>query len=378
MTVARAGGRPRVLVSLAAWIGEGLGGGDAHILGSARRWTAHADVTILCPRRSAPLARSHVPGARVVTIRTPPGPGNAAVLAAEYLRRIVPAARAARRAGMFDVAVAATHFLPDAASLAAARAPRRAVFAYHLIPATRHAGVRTAMARAGEAAGLAWHRRLADLVFVSNRETAEALGGWRRVVRTAVGVDLAPYRDLARPDPPAADLVYVGRLVPTKRPDHLVRAFRVLRARHPGARLVVVGTGGEAEAARALAEELGVADGIAWMGFLGEREKREALAGARLMLFPSVEEGWGIAVCEALAAGTPVAAYDLPVFGELFEEGMVRVAVGDHDALGRAAADLLADPVRCAALGAAGRAAVARYDLDEVAERELGSLLARS
>ncbi|MCC6832747.1 MAG: glycosyltransferase family 4 protein [Thermoleophilia bacterium] len=296
-------------------------------------------------------------------------------MTAEYLRRVATVGWTARRAGRFDAAVAASHFLPDAAALAAVRAARRAVFVYHLVPADRPPGIRTRVARDGERLALAWLRRTADLVFVANGETARALTGWRSVTRTAVGIETAGFQAVPRPANPSYAAAFVGRLVPTKRPQDLVRAFAVIRNALPNARFAVIGTGPEAEPARALARTLHVEDGIDWLGFTDEAEKRRVLADSATMVFPSVEEGWGIAVCEALAAGTPVVAYDLPVFREVFPAGVVHAPTGDAEHLGRAALDLIRDPERRDATARAGRKAVADYDLDVVAARELAALL---
>jgi glycosyltransferase involved in cell wall biosynthesis len=366
--------RPRILISLAAWT-RGASGGDQHVLASAARWSEAADVVAVCPQGAGPLVRGALPEAEVRAFRAPPTPSGAVGLSAEYLRRMIPAARAARRAGPVDAAVAGSHFLPDAAALAAARAPTRAVFVYHLSHGKgRPASLHTALALAGERAALLAHRAAANLAFVSNRETGAALRRWPRVARTNVGIDLAPYRDAIRPAPRFA-ACFLGRLVPTKGPEELVRAWAQISARRPGERLVVVGVGPSEPAARALATRLGVAETIEWAGFVDEDRKRELLAASRLLIFPSHEEGWGIAVCEALAAGTPAVCFDLPILRELFGPGIVTVPVGDWSALGAAAAGLLEDEGRRAALGDAGRELAQRYDVERIAREELGELL---
>jgi glycosyltransferase involved in cell wall biosynthesis len=366
--------RPRILISLASWT-RGASGGDQHVLASAARWSAVADIVAVCPEGARPLVSDAVPRAHIQAFPAPPTPSGAIGLAATYLRRLVPAARAARRAGRVDAAVAGSHFMPDAAALAAARAGTRAVFVYHLSSGKgRPASLQTALALGGERAALVAHRATADLAFASNDETAAALRGWRRVARTNVGIDLAPYRALERPAPQYA-AAFLGRLVPTKGPEELVRAWARVGARRPGDRMVVIGVGPSEPAARALAARLGVADTIDWAGFVDEDRKRELLARSRLLMFPSHEEGWGIAVCEALAAGTPAVCFDLPILRELFSAGIVPVPLGDWRRLGDAAVDLLLDEGLRASLGDAGRRQVQRYDIDRIAEDELCELL---
>jgi glycosyltransferase involved in cell wall biosynthesis len=109
-------------------------------------------------------------------------------------------------------------------------------------------------------------------------------------------------------------LVYVGRLTPSKRVEHLVDALA--RVRHLGveARLEVVGRGG-ASASDALerhARELGVEEHVRVSGYVGEDAKRDLLSRASLILMASAREGWGLAVTEANLLGTPAVVYDRP------------------------------------------------------------------
>ena len=102
---------------------------------------------------------------------------------------------------------------------------------------------------------------------------------------------------------------------------------------------------------------------VDWRGFVSEEEKRTILRESRLLLAPSSEEGWGIAVAEALAAGVPVVAYTLPVLDELFGSAYVGTPVGDIDTLAARAVEVLTDDALATRLSRAGREAVARYDV---------------
>jgi glycosyltransferase involved in cell wall biosynthesis len=94
-----------------------------------------------------------------------------------------------------------------------------------------------------------------------------------------------------------------------------------------------------------------------------------------VLVAPSYEEGWGIAVAEALASGLPAIAYRLSNLDEVFGDAYIGVAVGDRDGLATELVRLLTDDRAAAEFGAQGRAAVARYDLDRVAEEELRLIL---
>jgi glycosyltransferase involved in cell wall biosynthesis len=121
------------------------------------------------------------------------------------------------------------------------------------------------------------------------------------------------------PSLPAAEkerglLVYVGRVTPSKRVGHLVRALAAVRAADVDARLEVVGRGplAERESIAALARALGVEPYVGFRGYLDGSQKHELLARASLVVMASVREGWGLAVTEANALGTPAVVYDRP------------------------------------------------------------------
>jgi glycosyltransferase involved in cell wall biosynthesis len=83
--------------------------------------------------------------------------------------------------------------------------------------------------------------------------------------------------------------------------------------------LVIVGQRGwKSEAATAMLDEIHQFDGaVRELGRCGDAELRGLLSGARALLMPSFAEGFGLPIIEALEAGTPVIASDLPVYREV-------------------------------------------------------------
>jgi L-malate glycosyltransferase len=92
------------------------------------------------------------------------------------------------------------------------------------------------------------------------------------------------------------------------------------------------------------------------------------LRAASLLLSTSEFEGFGMAALEAMACGLPVAATDSGGVPEAVSEACARIVpAGDVEALAEAAAGILEDPARAAAMGAAGRRrAEDLFDLDRV------------
>jgi glycosyltransferase involved in cell wall biosynthesis len=170
---------------------------------------------------------------------------------------------------------------------------------------------------------------------------------------------------LVRPvavEAPEPRLVTLAHVVPRKRHEDVIRALWVLRERHPGVRYRVVGDGPERPALERLAAQLGVDDRIEWRGQLPHDEALDVAREADLYVMPSVDEAFGVAYVEAMAAGMPaVAALGEPGPQEIAAagDGIVLVPPGDVSALAGALDDLLSDPGRRRTLGAAARRTVA-------------------
>jgi teichuronic acid biosynthesis glycosyltransferase TuaC len=174
--------------------------------------------------------------------------------------------------------------------------------------------------------------------------------GETRVVH--LGADVP--RGIAVPDDPRS-VTTVGHLVARKRHADVLRAIACLRG---GARYVVVGDGPERPALEALARDLGVE-----ARFLGQLEHADALAAARrcaVFAMPSVDEAFGVAYVEAMAAGMPAIGATGEPGPEEIGDGLLLVPPGDVEALADALGELLDHPGWRAELGRRARATVER------------------
>lgn len=127
---------------------------------------------------------------------------------------------------------------------------------------------------------------------------------------------LLPRKDVAEPT-----FVILGTIEGRKNHKLLLRVWRGLMARRDRwrvPRLVIVGRRGwEASEVFAQLDSGDLGSVVTEVGPLDDTRLAEVLAGARALLFPSYAEGYGIPLAEALAAGVPVIASDLPVFREI-------------------------------------------------------------
>jgi glycosyltransferase involved in cell wall biosynthesis len=148
---------------------------------------------------------------------------------------------------------------------------------------------------------------------------------------------------------------------------HLLQAFLRVRARQPEAGLVLLGQGPEEEKIRAEAERLGISDRV---HFLGHRADAHSLmAGLDVYVQPSIEEGFGLAVIEAMAMRRPVVVSAVGGMLQTVEPDRtgLRVEPADPSALAAAILALVEDPPRAATLGRnASERVRARYSLQRM------------
>jgi glycosyltransferase involved in cell wall biosynthesis len=115
--------------------------------------------------------------------------------------------------------------------------------------------------------------------------------------------------------------VAVGRLVPSKRFDHAIRALAKLRESHGSARLTIIGEGPERTSLELLVEQLGLGEAVRFKGHVTEQEKVDLLERADVLLACAVREGWGLTTTEAARLGAPAVVYDVPGLRDSVADG---------------------------------------------------------
>jgi glycosyltransferase involved in cell wall biosynthesis len=180
--------------------------------------------------------------------------------------------------------------------------------------------------------GRAW--RLVLRALLSRVSTFLAIGSWNREywlglgvpperIRTSLlAVDNDYFRGQVKAQPGRAlelrqawgaassDVVFLfsGKLIPTKDPETLVRAFARL-PKEPLCHLVVVGAGPLERSLQQIQRELGC-ERVVWQGFVNQSEIAHHYSAADVLVLPSLYDAWGLAVNEALACGVPCIVSD--------------------------------------------------------------------
>jgi glycosyltransferase involved in cell wall biosynthesis len=193
----------------------------------------------------------------------------------------------------------------------------------------------------------------------------------RRIAIIPNGVDARRFHPNGAPREPV--LLFAGSLIERKGLRMLLAAMAQIHARHPAHRLVLIGDGPQRAVLETQARSLGIGEAVELTGGLPPDEVARRMRRAELFILPSLEEGQGVALLEALASGTPAVAARAggipdvlsPAWGEL-------VAPGDSQVLADSISGLIAAPARRLAMGRAAAAGVrANYDWPVVARRIL-------
>jgi glycosyltransferase involved in cell wall biosynthesis len=158
--------------------------------------------------------------------------------------------------------------------------------------------------------------RLPDAIISASPFTAERLQefthGRVEVTTATLGIDLATFSGI-EPAQDSADVVTVSRLLPHKRIDLLLEALAILREEGRAVTARIVGSGPQLEALTTQARALGIADFVDFrQDIADQRDLYSVLKAARVAVFPSEREGFGIALLEALACGVPVVTTSAP------------------------------------------------------------------
>ncbi len=172
-------------------------------------------------------------------------------------------------------------------------------------------------------------------------------------------------------EPELCHLVSVGRLSDQKRVDWLLRAWAVCRDLFDRARLWIVGDGPERVALERLGQELELGSSCRFLG----QQPRGALfvAAADVVVFTSLYESFGNVALEAMQAGRPLIASDVPGIDETLQDGVqgYRVAPGDVDGLAEKMRLLIGNSSLRDQLGKDGRNRVAAFSTPAVLPRYL-------
>ncbi|MGH9243231.1 MAG: glycosyltransferase family 4 protein [Acidimicrobiales bacterium] len=240
-----------------------------------------------------------------------------------------------------------------------------------VLPAT-HPQFFSARARRAHAAKLATLGRAAVIVTstaaaATDIEAVSGIPANRILIAPLGGLFAGPDDEGAGGIPvPPPYVLAVGTLTPRKGFDVLARAMDRLGDSVPP--LVIAGAcGHDNHLVRAAMADLDRRDRVRWLGSVDDQTLGALYRHATVVCHPSRAEGFGLVCLEAMQAGAPVVATDVPAVREVVGGAAVLVPVDDDEALAAALGDLLTDADRRAEFSAAGRDRGRRFGWERTA-----------
>jgi glycosyltransferase involved in cell wall biosynthesis len=218
----------------------------------------------------------------------------------------------------------------------------------------------------------AWMYPHYECIACNSEATAEELIRWCprialkvRVVPNGIRLDVletADPADLPRTAQNMVRLVFVGRFEPPKDHGTILRALSTV----PNAQLLLVGDGRLRPQIETLARSLGVAERVI---FLGRRNDVPGILKASdIYVHSTTSDGFGIAVCEAMAAGLPVITSNVPGLAQVVEGAGILFPTGDDHALAHAIKTLIASPDRRRQMSEASRKRARCFSIEKTAD----------
>jgi len=364
-----------------------IGGGEKRFFEVFRRWSNQGlDISILTTRMgyntciSQKLSASY----KIIPFSFLDKLG---VAGAYFFRTIIACFLAPKFKGNLII-YTETEIIPDIIPAIATKLLNKnskiACMIFHLVP---HYSTRTGLkvvnfvSYYAQALSLEFIKCFADIIFVDNFLLKQDLINKRgfsgslseKIKVSHMGINKKNIDKIKSFSAKKYDGFFLGRLHISKGIFDLIEIWNLVVKKNKKAKLALCGA-----ATKEMLEEInkkirgfGLEDNIFYLGFLPTDEVFRNLKSSRIFVFPSHEEGWGIAACEAMACKLPVVAYDLPVFKEVFPKGLISVKMGDYRSFSEEILKLLLNKEKYNKLSSEAEKIASRYDWDDVARREL-------
>jgi len=158
--------------------------------------------------------------------------------------------------------------------------------------------------------------RLTDKIITVSDKTKDDLRKIKSSEKAVVipnGIDLAEINQI-KPSPAKSDIIFVGRLIKEKKADLLIKSLVRVKDNFPDVKCTIIGEGPEKENLEKLSDQSGLKDDVSFTGFLEDYQDVIAhMKSSKVLVLPSVREGFGMVVLEANACGLPVVVVDHPM-----------------------------------------------------------------
>lgn len=188
------------------------------------------------------------------------------------------------------------------------------------------------------------------------------------------GINVHYFQNLKiKEDTKKYDATFLARLNPSKGIFDLIAIWKVVVEKMPNVKLAIMGGGSEKInlEMRKKITEANLEKNIDLLGFLENDQSFLIIKNSSVFLFPSHEEGFGIAIAEAMACGVPVISWDLPVYQEIFENYSIQLQENNIKLFARKVIEILSSKESRNKITSEANNFVKKYDWNSIAINHL-------
>jgi glycosyltransferase involved in cell wall biosynthesis len=196
-----------------------------------------------------------------------------------------------------------------------------------------------------------------------------------RVLVVGNGVNYNAFREIEK-HRKKYTVAYLGRVSKEKGVCTLLEVWSKIIKHTPSSMLVLIGgiSDNFKDECQYLVEKFSLSKNVVFTGFISDKQVVSVLNSSKMFVFPSTEEGFGLAVLEAMAAGLPCILSDLPALRENFDGSAIFVQPYDVEGFAQAILSLLSDHDKFKFLQKEGKRIAKKYSWDNIARKELAAL----
>ncbi len=366
------------------WGVKTIAGGEYHILHVMERWNKEHSVSVIIPKSGYMFSKNILLSADDYNIyfssyeKEVRGHSRESLF---YLFRIL-------RSSLFrfkqspDVIIASSHLLYDvlpALILCRRLKSRLVVYVHHILRPFRtyKQGIWSNINLINEKMSLFLCKK-ADLIFVVNPDIKNDLiaKGFQanKIIVTDNGVE-HNLIDSVKVNGKKFDACFCGRIDQKKGVYDLPAIWEKVLKSFPNAKLVIIGDGPVYSDLVKTVKNKALDKNITFTGYLFGERKIATIKSAKIFVSPSYEEGWGIAVSEAMACELAVVCYDLSAY-KIFGKDIIKVEVGDKEQMTKSITNLIADDEKRKSLAANSKALVtSMLNWDKISVKQLTEII---
>jgi len=378
--------KPKIAVMMNAFWNAGSGGlsgGDQRLIQIFKRLNSDFDITVFTSKDGRKVVGNQINGARFIIA---PTFTNRGIIHLAYFFRSIWGMFVISRQN-FNIVYGSSDFLPDVLLCYLYRLLHRKSkwiqCVHHFYPEWRtRSGSKVVnfVAYSSQKFSFCFIKSRADRIVNINTQVQTELSksGFKptKLKLNYCGIDL-DFFDKIKPVERELRGSFLARLNPSKGIFDLPKIWFEVVKKFPQAKLKMIGGGSEEtkDKLEKMIKYLNLEKNIELCGFLPNKPAFQIIADSNVFLFPSHEEGFGMAIAEAMAVGVPCVAWDLNVFSEVFPKVLTTVEEGHIEEFADKVVEIMEDKKLAKDLSDQGYDFVKKYGWDEIAETESNIIL---